>query len=109
MGTRYRKSIKAGPFRINFSKSGIGWSVGAKGFRYTQRADGRTQETFSIPGTGVSYVRTEKASTDQAPDTQPAKQQRNKRLERLDRLEAFVKLAIFISLCVLAYAFITNM
>lgn len=35
MGMRYRKSIKAGPFRINLSKSGMGWSVGGKGYRYT--------------------------------------------------------------------------
>ncbi len=56
MGFRFRKSKNFGPFRINVSKSGIGWSVGGKGFRYTKRADGKTQTTTSIPGTGISYV-----------------------------------------------------
>ena len=56
MGFRFRKSKKIGPFRVNISKSGIGWSVGTKGFRYTKRADGKTQKTYSIPRTGISYV-----------------------------------------------------
>ena len=56
MGFRFRKSKSFGPFRVNVSKSGIGWSVGTKGFRYTKRADGKTQKTYSIPGTGISYV-----------------------------------------------------
>ena len=56
MGFRFKKSKKIGPFRVNVSKSGIGWSVGTKGFRYTKRADGKTQKTYSIPGTGISYV-----------------------------------------------------
>ncbi|NHI48081.1 DUF4236 domain-containing protein [Clostridium botulinum] len=60
MGFRFRKSVKIGPFRINFSKSGIGYSVGSKGYRVTKRADGRIQETYSVPGTGVSYVKTSK-------------------------------------------------
>lgn len=38
MGFNFRKSIKLGPARINLSKSGVGYSVGAGGFRYTQRA-----------------------------------------------------------------------
>ncbi len=56
MGFRFRKSKNFGPFRVNVSKSGIGWSLGGKGFRYTKRADGKTQTTTSIPGTGLSYV-----------------------------------------------------
>lgn len=56
MGFRFRKSKNFGPFRVNVSKSGIGWSVGAKGARYTKRADGKTQTTLNIPGTGISYV-----------------------------------------------------
>lgn len=38
MGFNFRKSIKIGPARVNISKSGVGYSVGAKGFRYTKRA-----------------------------------------------------------------------
>lgn len=57
MGLRFRKSVKAGPMRINFSKSGVGYSVGTKGFRYTKKANGGTRTTTSIPGTGISYVK----------------------------------------------------
>lgn len=56
MGFRYRKSFGKGPFRVNLSKSGIGYSVGIKGFRYTKKAGGGTRTTVSIPGTGISYV-----------------------------------------------------
>ena len=55
MGFRFRKSIKAGPFRVNLSKSGIGYSVGGKGFRVTKKAGGGIRTTTSIPGTGISY------------------------------------------------------
>lgn len=57
MGFRFRKSLNFGPFRINFSKSGIGCSFGGNGFRVTKTADGRTRSTASIPGTGISYVK----------------------------------------------------
>jgi hypothetical protein len=33
MAVYFRKSVKAGPFRFNFSKGGVGVSVGVKGFR----------------------------------------------------------------------------
>lgn len=57
MGFRFRKSLNLGPFRINFSKSGVGYSFGGKGFRVTKTATGRTRTTASIPGTGISYVK----------------------------------------------------
>ena len=57
MGFRFRKSINAGPFRINLSKSGIGYSVGGKGFRITKKANGGLRTTTSIPGTGISYTK----------------------------------------------------
>lgn len=57
MGFRYRKSINlGGGFRINLSKSGVGYSWGVKGYRVTKTASGRTRTTTSIPGTGISYV-----------------------------------------------------
>ena len=57
MGWRFRKSIDIlGLFRINFSKSGIGFSWGVPGYRVTKMANGRTRKTVSIPGTGVSHV-----------------------------------------------------
>lgn len=36
MGFNFRKSVKIGPARVNLSKSGVGYSVGAGGFRYTK-------------------------------------------------------------------------
>ena len=56
MGFRFRKSFGKGPFRLNISKSGIGWSIGGKGARYTKKATGGTRITLSVPGTGISYV-----------------------------------------------------
>lgn len=57
MGFRYRKSINlGGGFRINLSKSGVGYSYGVKGYRVTKTAKGTTRTTASIPGTGLSYV-----------------------------------------------------
>ena len=56
MSIRFRKRINLGGFRINISKSGIGYSYGVKGFRITKKAKGGTRRTASIPGTGISYV-----------------------------------------------------
>ena len=57
MGFRYRKSINlGGGFRINLSKSGVGYSWGTKGYRITKTASGKIRQTYSIPGTGISYV-----------------------------------------------------
>ena len=55
VGLYFRKSVKAGPFRINLSQRGVGWSVGAKGFRTGHSPRGRSYTTFSLPGTGVGY------------------------------------------------------
>lgn len=57
MGLRFRKSINLGlGFRINLSKTGIGYSWGFPGYRVTKMANGRNRTTYSIPGTGISYV-----------------------------------------------------
>ncbi|MFF3914635.1 DUF4236 domain-containing protein [Streptomyces sp. NPDC001852] len=56
MGFSYRKSFKAGPFRVTASKSGISYSAGVKGVRVTKRANGRLQTTISAPGTGLRYT-----------------------------------------------------
>lgn len=56
MGLRFRKSINFGIFRLNASKTGLGWSVGVPGARYTKMANGRSKTTASIPGTGISWV-----------------------------------------------------
>lgn len=57
MGFRYRKSINiGGGFRINMSKSGIGYSWGTKGYRISKTARGNIRKTATLPGTGLSYV-----------------------------------------------------
>lgn len=59
MGLNFRKSIRVGKyFKINLSKSGIGYSVGTKGARVTVSPKGRTTATVSIPGTGISHTQT---------------------------------------------------
>lgn len=57
MGLRFRKSINlGGGFRVNLSKSGVGYSWGGKGYRVTKTAKGKTRTTASINGTGISYT-----------------------------------------------------
>lgn len=71
MGLRIRKSINTGlGFKINLSKNGIGYSWGAPYYRKTWKASGGTRTTFSLPGTGVSYVEennTKKVDTKKLP------------------------------------------
>lgn len=55
MGWSYRKSINAGPFRVNVSRSGVGYSVGGRGFRVGVNGQGRRYTSVSIPGTGVYF------------------------------------------------------
>ncbi|HEU5123049.1 MAG TPA: DUF4236 domain-containing protein [Verrucomicrobiae bacterium] len=55
MGFYYRKSVSLGPFRVNLSKSGIGYSVGGRGFRTGVSSRGRRYTTFGLPGTGIGY------------------------------------------------------
>lgn len=57
MGFRYSKSLNVGPFRVNLSKSGVGYSIGGRGFRTGVRATGRSYSSVSLPGTGMSYVK----------------------------------------------------
>lgn len=41
MGFYYRKSVNLGPFRVNLIKSGVGYSVGGRGFRVGTTARGK--------------------------------------------------------------------
>ena len=50
MGYFFRRSSKVGPFRLNFSKSGIGPSVGVKGARLTMTPKGTTYITVGSHG-----------------------------------------------------------
>ena len=62
MGFRYRKRISVLPgVKVNISKSGISTSIGGKG--YTANISKRgVKQTFSIPGTGLSYSKNYKRS-----------------------------------------------
>ena len=53
MGWNFRRSINFGPLRINFSKSGIGYSAGIRGARIGRDAKGRKYSQISIPRTGI--------------------------------------------------------
>jgi hypothetical protein len=57
MGWSYRKSLNLGPFRVNVSKSGIGYSIGGGGFRTGTSARGRHYSSCTIPGTGLRYYK----------------------------------------------------
>lgn len=55
MGFRFRKSVNAGPFRLNLGKRGVGYSIGVPGCRVSTSADGRRYLVLSVPGTGISW------------------------------------------------------
>ncbi len=55
MGFYYRKSVTIGPFRVNVGRSGVGYSIGGRGFRTGVSSQGRRYSTFSVPGTGLGY------------------------------------------------------
>ena len=73
MGFNFRKSIKIGPARVNISKSGIGYSVGTKGFRVTKTAKGGTRVSAKLLGTRVSYNKSKnsKSKTKKKTNTAP--------------------------------------
>ena len=65
-----RRSVNFGPLRVNLSKSGIGYSVGTRGFRLGKDAKGRKYRAMSIPGTGIyrrDYLSTPKHSNPPTP------------------------------------------
>jgi hypothetical protein len=54
MGWSFRRSFRLGPLKLNLSKSGIGYSVGAGGIREGRDAEGRRYRSLSLRGTGIS-------------------------------------------------------
>ena len=59
MGFRFRKSKKILPgVRLNFSNKSVGVSLGGKRARVSVSSSGRKTYSASIPGTGISYVKT---------------------------------------------------
>ena len=76
MGFRFRKSVKIAPgVRLNIGKKSVGISAGVKGARVSVNSKGRVTKTVGIPGTGLSYQKTEKigghAATDKHDQTAP--------------------------------------
>lgn len=58
MGFRFSKSKKIGKLlRLNFSKSGVGVSIGSKFFRIGVSPKGKIRTTFTLPKTGISYTK----------------------------------------------------
>lgn len=57
MGWNWRKSVNFGPFRINLSQRGLGYSIGGRGLRIGRNAKGQDYSQTSVPGTGL-YKRT---------------------------------------------------
>ena len=53
MGFSFRKSIKLGPARINLSKSGVGYSIGAGGLRYTKSPKRKAASKRKISSGGL--------------------------------------------------------
>ncbi|MDX5397841.1 MAG: DUF4236 domain-containing protein [Hymenobacteraceae bacterium] len=51
----FRKTIKLGPIHINFSKSGLGISIGVPGARIGKSSNGKTYVSGGLPGSGVGY------------------------------------------------------
>ncbi|MFZ3226031.1 MAG: DUF4236 domain-containing protein [Xanthobacteraceae bacterium] len=54
MPLRFYRRFRAGPFRMNLSKSGVSWSVGHKGAWLTT-GHGRQRVSIGIPGTGLGW------------------------------------------------------
>lgn len=81
MGFRFKKSFNIGKhFKINLSKSGIGYSFGVKGFRIGKTAKGKTEKTLSLPGSGLSYKTIKKE--DGLKDTKKTKYDKSKLKEK---------------------------
>lgn len=57
MSWRWRRTLRQGPFSINMSKSGIGWSINLGLFRYGVNPMGRKYISAGIPGTGLYYYK----------------------------------------------------
>ena len=64
MGFRYRKRIKILPYvYLNLSARGASLSFGRRGAHYTVSSTGKRTASVGLPGTGMSYTKTSKASS----------------------------------------------
>ena len=72
MAWSFRKRINLGPFRINLSKKGVGYSIGGTGIRAGRDAQGREYTQISIPGTGIYNRQYYSSGPPVKPSPQPA-------------------------------------
>jgi cobalamin biosynthesis Mg chelatase CobN len=64
MGFRYRKRIQILPFvYLNISARGVSLSFGRRGAHYTVSSTGKRTASVGLPGTGMSYTKTSRASS----------------------------------------------
>lgn len=72
MSLRFRKSINLGHgIRLNIGKKGVGISAGVKGARVSINSNGRKTTSVGIPGTGISYVKSEKIGNKKTKGSSP--------------------------------------
>jgi hypothetical protein len=72
MGFYYRKSVNLGPFRVNLSKSGLGYSVGGRGFRVGITSRGRKSGALCKPPSAIHHS---KSKNSKSPSSLPVYQQ----------------------------------
>lgn len=75
MGWRFHRSIRLSKgLRINFGKTGTSFTTGVRGAHVTVNTNGKRTTSVGIPGTGISYVKTDKIGGKSAPksDTFPS-------------------------------------
>jgi len=57
VGWFFRRAVRLGPVRFNFSARGVGASIGVRGLRVGQNARGKNY-IFGSPGGGLYYRQT---------------------------------------------------
>ncbi len=59
MGWRFRRTMKILPgVRLNFSRSGVSWTIGPRGLHLTLGGRTGPRTTVGVPGSGISYTKT---------------------------------------------------
>jgi hypothetical protein len=57
MSWRVRRVFSTGPFRLNLSRRGVGWSIGVPGLRYGRSAVGTPYISVGFPGLGLYWFK----------------------------------------------------
>lgn len=65
--SRFRRSVNlGGGFGVNVTKRGVGVSAGCQGLRRSWHSTGRRTSTVGLPGTGLSWQKTDRVGPTQA-------------------------------------------